>query len=101
VIVERSQTSVKPGTKFEYPIHHDPELDQKRRLVVVRALTRMGIPNAEQIVVVAPSFAQPYTSLEAESAYRRGIMPFQNGGGGFGGGLGGGGFGGGGFGGFF
>jgi hypothetical protein len=94
VIVERSQTSVKPGTTYEYPIHRDPELDQKRRLVVVRALTRMGIPDADQIVVVAPSFAQPFTAAEAEAAYQRGIAPRTLGG------FGGGGFGFGGFGGF-
>jgi hypothetical protein len=91
VVVERSQTSVKPGTRFEYPVHQDPELDAKRRQVVVRALTNMGIPNADEIVVVAPSFAQPYTAAEAEAAYERGLgmRGFGGGFGGFGGGFGG------------
>jgi hypothetical protein len=95
VVVERSQTTVKPGTQFEYPIHQDPELDSKRRQVVVRALTKMGIPNADEIVVVAPSFAQPYTSAEAEASYERGISPRTLGNGGLGGFGGFGGFGGG------
>lgn len=93
VVVERSQTSVKPGTKYEYPIHFNPDLDMKRREVIVRALTRMGIADADTRVVVAPAFAQGLTGPEAESAYATGL--WQGGwgggwGGGFGGGLGGG-----------
>jgi hypothetical protein len=98
VVVERSTTSVKPGTKYEYPVYLNPELDTKRRLVVVRALTKMGIPNADELVVVAPSFAQPLTGPEAVWSYQRGMMQgFWGRGGGFGGGFGGfgGGFGGG------
>ncbi|MEQ8789792.1 MAG: hypothetical protein RIC55_26090 [Pirellulaceae bacterium] len=94
VVVERSRTSVKPGTKHEYPVHLNPELDMKRRLVVVRALTKMGIPNADEIVVVAPSFAQPFTSSEAERAYQRGLNQGSQGGFGGVGGIGAGGFGG-------
>jgi hypothetical protein len=94
VVVERNQTSVRPDTQHKYPVHFDPELDLRRREVIVRALTKMGIPDADQRVVVAPSFAQPFTGAEAEAAYRAGFR----GSGGFGGGAGG--FGGFGFGGF-
>ncbi|MEE2707723.1 MAG: hypothetical protein VX988_11780, partial [Planctomycetota bacterium] len=51
----------------------NPRLDFKRREVVVRALAQMGIPDADQRVVIAPAFAQPYTSREAERAYRGGV----------------------------
>lgn len=104
IVVERSQTSARPNTEFHYPVHFNPELDLRRREVVVRALTRLGVTDAEQRVVVAPSFAQGVTSEEAARAYYRGMSPFGGGygGGGFGGGFGGGGFGGfGGGGGFF
>lgn len=98
VIVERSQTTPRLETEYEYPVHFNPELDLTRRSVVVAALQRMGIEDAEQRVVVAPALAQYYTDAEAEQAYQRGI----GGGGGFGnGGFGNGGFGGGGFGGGF
>ena len=103
VVVERSQTSVKAGTEEEYPIHFNPELDMRRREVVVRALDKMGVRDADTRVVVAPSFAEPLTSMEAQAAYYRGMAAGLGGGGfgggGFGGGMMGGGFGGGGFGG--
>jgi len=92
VVVERSQTSAKAGTKYQYPVHFNPELDMKRREVVVRALTRMGIADADTRVVVAPAFAQPLTGNEAQSAYATGLSGggLGGGGGGFGGGMGGG-----------
>ena len=89
VVVERSLTTPKAGTKYEYPVHLNPELDMKRRDVVVRALTRMGIPDADTRVVVGPAFAQPLTGIEAERAYGIGISGGGMGGG-FGGGMGGG-----------
>ena len=95
VVIERNNTSVKDGTKFAYPVHFDPDLDMKRRAVVVKALTRLGVTDAEQRVVVAPSFAQSITGREGIRAYYRGLRNFGGGGGGFGGGFGGGGFGGG------
>lgn len=97
VVVERSQTSVDPNTTYKYPVHFNPDLDLKRREVVVAALTEMGIADAEQRVVVAPAFAQPHTGVEAERAYYRGLNNFGGNGmggmGGFGfGGMGGFGF---------
>lgn len=73
VVIERSNTSAWPTTKFGYAVHYNPRLDFKRREVVVRALAQMGIPDADQRVVIAPAFAQPYTSREAERAYRGGV----------------------------
>jgi uncharacterized membrane protein YgcG len=103
VVVERSQTTAQTGTKYKYPVHFNPDLDMKRREVVVRALTQMGIANADTLVVVAPAFAQPLTGNEAQGAYATGISGWGGGFGGMGGGFGGmgGGFGGGGFGGGF
>jgi hypothetical protein len=94
VVVERSQTSARAGTKYNYPVHLNPDLDMKRREVVARALTRMGIADADTRVVVAPAFAQPLTGNEAQGAYATGISGWGGGmggmGGGFGGGMGGG-----------
>lgn len=88
VVVERSQTSIKPGTKYEYPVHFNPELDDIRREVVATALQSMGIADADQRVVVAPSAAQSIEDLEAEGAFYRGQV--YGGAGGYGGGMGGG-----------
>lgn len=99
VVVERSQTTAWPDTQFHYPVHFDPELDLKRRAVVVQSLSVLGVPDADQRVVVAPSFVQGYESSQAARAYNNSM---RYGSGGFGGGFGGGGFGGGfGGGGFF
>jgi hypothetical protein len=73
VVVERSQTTARPDTRFHYPVHLDPELDLKRRAVVVEALVMLGIPDADQRVVVAPSFVQSYESGEAAAAYNSAI----------------------------
>jgi hypothetical protein len=94
VVVERSQTSARTGTKYEYPVHLNPELDMQRRELVVQALGRMGIADADTRVVVAPAFSQPLSGMEATSAYAAGISGW-GGGGGMGGGMGGGGWGGG------
>lgn len=87
VVVERSRTSIKPGTDHEYAVHYNDDLDAKRRLVIVAVLERMGIADAGQRVIVSSAFAEGYTEPEAARAYNRGIV-----GGGFGG-FGGGGYG--------
>jgi len=102
VIIERSTTSVDPRDKYSYPVHVNPELDLKRREVVVAALTEMGVEDADQRVVVAPALTPGFEGFEAERAYqsigRGGFGGNGFGGGGFGRGGFGGGFGGGGFG---
>jgi uncharacterized membrane protein YgcG len=97
VVVERSRTSVKPGTEYEYPVHLNEDLDEKRRQIVVASLERMGIADAESKVYVSPAFSHGLTGIEAARAYTRGISGgramnggFGFGGGGFGGGAGGG-----------
>ncbi len=90
VVIERSNTSPRQNTTYKYPVHPNPELDMQRREVVVRSLTAMGVPEADQRVSVAPAYVAPYTDPEAERAYMRGIMGGGMGGfGGFGGGFGG------------
>ena len=96
----------------------DPDLNLKRRTIIVNALQGANLLDAEARVIVAFPTAEDYNCDQAERAYFRMITPrFLNGGlGGFGqgnfgnsgyggggyggGGYGGGGFGGGGFGGF-
>ncbi len=73
VLVERSMTSVREGTEFKYPIHPNPELDMRRRDIVVRSLLAMGVADAYDRVVVSPALTPGFTADEAESAYRGGI----------------------------
>lgn len=92
VVIERSMTTARENTEFKYPIHPNPDLDMRRREVVVACLVELGIPDADQRVVVAPAFAEGYEATEATRAYYRGLMG-NYGYGGYGGGFGGGGFG--------
>jgi uncharacterized membrane protein YgcG len=73
VIVERSMTSKRLDTKYQYPIHPNPELDMRRRQVVVASLMTLGVPNADQCVVVAPALTPGFTATEAARAYSRGL----------------------------
>jgi hypothetical protein len=102
VLIQRSLTSIKPGTEFEFPVNPDPELDMRRREVVARSLAAMGVPDADQRVVVSHALTPGQKSIEAERDYNQALNAF-GGFGGFGGGFGFGGFGGfgGGFGGGF
>ncbi|MGD0897245.1 MAG: hypothetical protein ABR915_05370 [Thermoguttaceae bacterium] len=74
VVIERGMTTARPDTQFKYPIHPNPELDLQRRDVVVRALTAMGIADAEQRVSVAPAMASGQTATEAARSYRQGLL---------------------------
>ena len=94
VLIERGKTSTRGNTEWNYPVHQNAELDNRRREIVVRALAHMGIKNADRRVSVAPSPAEPLSGMEAEQAYRQSL---RNNAGGGGGGFGFGGFGGGGF----
>ncbi len=93
VVVERSDTSKRWGTLHRYPIHFNDELDETRRRVVVNALTALGVLDADQFVVVAPTFPYGLNSQEAATAYGQMFSGFQNqgrlGGGSFAGGAGG------------
>ncbi len=73
VLVERSMTSARPGTEFGYRVHPNPELDMRRREIVVRSLLAMGVVDAYERVVVSPALTPGFTADEAEAAYRTGI----------------------------
>lgn len=90
IVIERSMTTARMDTEHQYPIHENPELDLRRREVVVRALSAMGVADAEQRVVVAPAFAEEFRGSESLRACQRFLW---SGGGGSGGGGGAGGFG--------
>lgn len=100
VLIERSVTSKREDTEYKYPVHLNPELDMQRRCVVVQLLTALGVPDAEQRVIVSPALTRGMQDGEAERSFYR---SFNQGGGygGFGGGFGGFGGGAGGFGGGF
>jgi hypothetical protein len=86
VVVERSRTASRAGTEHEYPVHVNPKLDLRRREIIARSLAAMGIADADERVVVAPSPAQGLRANEAESAYRNGVGTGRmNSNGGFGG----------------
>jgi uncharacterized membrane protein YgcG len=91
VVIERSDMTARQNTEYKYPVHPNPALDMARRQIVVRALSVMGVGDADERVVVAPATTEGYRANEAIRAYNRSF----SGRGGFGGGFGGGGFGGG------
>ena len=53
----------------ESPHNSRPELDQARRRTIVEQLGRLGLPNAEERVIVAGAFPEGYTGIEAENSY--------------------------------
>lgn len=74
VVVERSNTSKKLGTRHKYPVHPNPELDEVRRQMVIASLSRFGIQDADQYVVVAPAFPTGLNAREATRSYERSIQ---------------------------
>ncbi len=93
VIVERSFSSPIPDDPYNFPIHPSPELDNRRRLVIVKALQVMGIQNADDFVTVAPALAWPMDHNDTRRAHRNIDTRNGYGAGGYGG-MGGMGFGG-------
>ncbi len=87
VVIERTMNGNQLG-KYNYPVNADPELDNQRREIVVQALIRLGVENADELVVVAPAFATPANGNEAEAAFYQAIGGSYQGSG-FGGGFGG------------
>ena len=69
VVIEQSQHDAKPA------------LDQARKRTIVEQLARIGVPNAEERVVVAGAFAEGITAIEAERNYFNGVLGGQFGGG--------------------
>lgn len=70
VIIERSETSKLWDTRYRYPVHFNAELDEARRQTVVALLSRLGVVNADQIVLVAPAFSEGAPAGEAASAWQ-------------------------------
>lgn len=95
-IAARMRAQPFPVIVERFPNNADPELDVARRNLVVQILTDFGNPDAQQRVIVAPSYTPGYTSRQAQGTYFRHTMQNGNvggnfnGGGGFGGGAGGG-----------
>jgi len=81
VLVERSRNSALAATKYQYRVHPNPELDMRRREIIVRSLTALGIQDAEARVVVAPALAPKYRAGEPAATYT-----FDQSGSGYGGG---------------
>ncbi len=73
VVVERGMLSPRDDTEHGYPVHPNPELDMRRREIVVRCLAAMSIEDAEDRVMVAPAIAQGFTGSEASATYARGL----------------------------
>jgi hypothetical protein len=104
-IAARMRAQPFPVIIERFPNNADPELDLARRNLVAQILTDFGSPDAQQRVVVAPSYTPGYTSRQAQATYWRHVMTNGNGNNNFGnnnfggaGGVGGaGGFGGNGF----
>jgi len=92
VMVERSMSSAQPNTEYQYRVHPNPELDLRRREILVRSLTAMGVADAEQRVIVAPALTPGATANEAVAAYHKGLSSSDFSGVGIGGGGGFGGF---------
>jgi len=88
ILIEPSSKSVREETEFHYPVHNDDELDARRRVLVVEALQVLGVPDAEERVVLSPAYSRGYHGFEARGVFRQGYR--SNGAGGGGGGGGGG-----------
>lgn len=58
-----------PVTVEESPHNARPELDLARRRTVVEQLARLGVPQAENRVVIANAFAEGITAIEGEANY--------------------------------
>lgn len=69
VIVERSQLSAKPNTQHKFPVHPNPDLDLRRRDIVVRCLLALHIPDADARVVVVPDLAPEYRAGDPAATY--------------------------------
>lgn len=85
VLIERGRSSARPDTKYQYRVHPDPELDLRRREIVVRSLLAMGISDADVRTLVAPALAPEYRAGEAATLYNVDAISPMGGIGGFGG----------------
>lgn len=91
IIVQTSSMSPPMDDEDGAAVNGNVALDVNRQELVVMALKRLGVTDAEDRVIVAPALTPGFEGFEAESAVQRGFTSRS--------GIGGGGFGGGGFGG--
>ncbi len=90
VLVERSRTSARPDTEYKYRVHVNSDLDMRRRDIVVRCLSALGVQDSDARVVIAPDLAPTYRAGEmAATYYDSSSYGNSNWGGGWGGGGGG------------
>jgi hypothetical protein len=87
IVVERTVTGDNQG-KYNYPTGPDPELDVERRKLVVAALERFGVADANDRVFVTPATVDGLNGVAAAAAYQRAIL-YSRATGSFGGGFGG------------
>ena len=91
ILIEPSNRSVRPDTKYNYPVHNDSELDASRRALIVEALQILGVDDADVRVVVAPELTPGSYSFKGVRNFSRGFSAqsgqIGGGGGGGGGGL--------------
>lgn len=91
IIVESSSMSRRDSDKHGFPVHNDPELDQRRRELIVHTLTALGAHDVDNRVIVGPALTPGFEQAEGEAAYYSGLNGAGSGrGSGFGGGFGGG-----------
>ena len=70
-IAARMRAQPFPVIVERFPNNADPELDLARRNLVAQILTDFGNPDAQQRVIVAPSYTPGYTSRQAQGTYWR------------------------------
>ncbi len=87
IVVERTETGDNKG-EFNYPTGPDPELDIERRKLVVAALERLGVADANDRVFITPAYVDGLTGVAAAASYQRAIL-YSRSTGSFGGGFGG------------
>ena len=90
-IAARMRAQPFPVIVERFPNNSDPELDLARRNLVAQVLTDFGNPDAQQRVIVAPSYTPGYTSRQAQATYFRHTLSNTTGNANNNGGLGGGG----------
>ncbi|QDT55405.1 hypothetical protein Pan44_34480 [Caulifigura coniformis] len=78
-IAARMRAQPFPVIVERFPNNADPELDVARRNLIAQILTDFGNPDAQQRVVVAPSYTPGYTSRQAQATYWRHTLTNGNG----------------------
>lgn len=83
VIIERSKYSTDPRLGptdpdqgiFNYEVHPNPELDNRRREGIAKVLAAMGVPHADHRVVVGHQLSPAQTGQQAVQGYQQFVAP--------------------------